>query len=204
MRLTASHFGAIVKITDRRDIFKFCEEMYDPKNLIKVPAIRHGLTYESVALKKFSEMTGKKVLKSGFCIDPELPFLGASPDGFVEGEDAVVEVKCPYQARNRKITPSALKHIPFLHEVDGKICVKKTHNYMYQIIGQMKLSKKSHGYFVVYTHEDLFYEKITLDEDFFTNNMLPKLKQFYDTEYCPYIASVLKTKSETMCECPKQ
>ena len=55
----------------------------------------------------------------------------------------------------------------------------------------MKLAKKSHGYFVVYTFNDLHYEEIALDEDF-VNSMLPKLKKFYDDEYCPYIASVLK------------
>ena len=91
-RLTASHFGAICKMTDRRDVEKFCKDMYDPPNLMHVPAIRHGLTYESVALEKFSEITGKKVLKSGLCVDPELPFIGATPDAFVEGEDAVIEV----------------------------------------------------------------------------------------------------------------
>ena len=56
----------------------------------------------------------------------------------------------------------------------------------------MRLAKKSHGYFIVYTFKDLHYEKISLDEDFFNNRMLPKLKTFFDQDYCPYVASTLK------------
>ena len=164
--------------------------MYTPKNLLNVPAIRHGRTYESVALEKFSEITKKKVLPSGFCVDPAYPFLGASPDAFVEGESAVVEIKCPYNGRKKKIVPG--KDFAFLEEVDGEIHLRRCHNYYYQIMGQMKLSKRSHCYFVVYTFEDMFYEKIDLDEEFFMSNMLPKLKEFYDQYYCPYLASVLK------------
>lgn len=81
---------------------KLCESLHDPPDLSHVPAIRHGNTYEEVALKKFSEITGKKLLRSGLCIHPAFPYLGASPDSFVEGEDAVVEAKCPFKGRNSK------------------------------------------------------------------------------------------------------
>ena len=191
-RLTASHFGDVINMTERRDVKKLCESMYSPPNLNHVPAIRHGQTYESVAVAKFSEVTGKKVRKSGLCIDPDLPFLGASPDGFIEGEDAVIEVKCPYEGRSSKISQGTRKHFSFLEVVDGKLRLKKNHKYMYQIMGQMRLSKRSYGYFVVFTHKDLHYEVIRYDDDLFKNSMLPKLKSFYDNEYCPYVASVLK------------
>ena len=189
-RLTASHFGEICK-AQNRDIEKFCKSMHTPKDLSRVPAIRHGQTYESVALKKFSELTGKKVLPSGFCIHPQFPYLGATPDGFVQDESAVIETKCPFRGRNSKIEPG--DDFSFLEKDDqGKTTLKKNSNYYYQITGQMKLSKRNHGYFVVFTHVDLFYEKITLDEEFFTKNMLDKLKDFYYEHYCPYVASVLK------------
>ena len=189
-RLTASNFGAIIKSTDNRNMDNFCESMYTTKNLIHVPAIRHGQTYESVALQKFSEITGKKLQKSGFCVDPKIPFLGASPDSFVQDEDAVVVAKCPFVGRNKKIAPG--KNFGFLEKVGNHVCLKRTHNYYYQLVGQMKIAKKNVGYFVVYTYKDLFYEKITLDESFFNDIMLPKLKEFYNQHYCPYVASVLK------------
>ena len=190
VRLTASHFGEICKMTEDRDIEKLCKSMHNPPNLIQKPAIRHGCTYEDVALKKFSEMTGKKVLKSGLCVHPDYPFLGASPDAFVEGEEAVCEVKCPYNGRKKKISPG--KDFSFLEEVDGEIHLKKNHNYYYQVIGQLKLSKRSFCYFIVYTFEDIFVEKIAMDEEFFKSNMLLKLLDFYDIHYCPYLAEILK------------
>ena len=202
-RLTASNFGAICKSTDDRDMEIFCKSMHSPPNLIHVPAIRHGCTYESVALKKFSEMTGKTILPSGFCILPRLPFLGATPDGVVQDEDAVIEVKCPFEGRSSKVNPG--KNFTFLERVgsNGPIRLKRTHNYYYQLVGQMMLSRKNVGYFVVFTHQDLFYEKIELDKDFFNNAMLPKLKDFYDNIYCPYVASVMKKKFLRDCTCEK-
>ena len=189
-RLTASHFGDIIKITDRRDVELLCASMYESKNLNHVPSIRHGNTYESVALQKFKDVTGKVLKKSGFCIDPKFPFLGASPDSFVQGEDAVVEAKCPFAGRNQMIT--AGKNFSFLEKVEDQVRLKRTHKYYYQLVGQMKIAKKNVGYFIVYTYKDFFYEKITLDEAFFKDSMLPKLKEFYDNHYCPYVASVLK------------
>ena len=186
-RLTASKFGEIIKVTDRRDMEKFCESLYNQPDLSRVPAVRHGCTYESVALKKFTEITEKKLVKSGLCIHPDFPFLGASPDSFVAEEDALVEVKCPYKARQCKITPG--EDFDFLERNGDQIQLKRSHNYYYQVVGQLKLSQRNHCYFVVYTFKDFFYEKIALDNAFFMNEMLPKLKDFYETKYCPYIAS---------------
>ena len=187
-RLTASKFGEIAKITERRNLEKLCDLLYNPPNLTHVPAVRHGNTYESVALEQFSKVTGKKTLKSGLCIHPDFPYLGASPDSFVEGEDAVIECKCPYKGRHSKISPG--EEFDFLEESGDCVRLKRNHNYYYQIIGQMKLAQKSHGYFVVYTFKDMFYEKIDYDDAFF-NTMHAKLKSFHDEVYCPYIASKL-------------
>ena len=79
----------------------------------------------------------------------------------------------------------------FLEKVDNSIRLKRTNKYYFQVIGQLKLAKKSHAYFIVYTLDDIFYEKIPHDEDFFMNEMLPKLEKFYYDKYCPYIAAQL-------------
>ena len=191
-RLTASHFGEIITLTDRRDIALLCASMYEPKNLSHIPAIRHGNTYESVALQKFTEVTGKALKKSGFCVDPNIPYLGASPDSFLQDEDAVVEAKCPFVGRNQKII--AGKHFSFLERVGDQMRLKRTHKYYYQLVGEMKIAKKNVGYFIVYTYKDFFYERITLDEAFFNAEMLPKLKDFYFMHYLPYVASALAKK----------
>jgi predicted phage-related endonuclease len=139
-------------------------------------------------------VTGKNVQKCGLFVHPDFPFLGASPDGLLLGEDAVLEVKCPYAGRNSKIVPGKL--FPFIeNKSDGSgIQIKRTHAYYYQIMGEMKLSKRSHCYFVIYTLIDGIIIKEILDEGFFKYEMLPALTKFYDENYCPYVASCLRKK----------
>ena len=60
-----------------------------------------GCKHEQVAistLKAKKTHTYLRVVKAGVFVDPERPFIGASPDGLVECEccgKGVIEVKCP-------------------------------------------------------------------------------------------------------------
>jgi hypothetical protein len=58
------------------------------------------------------------------------PHLAASPDGVVIGEDAVIEVKCPFNGKEEKIAPG--KNFSFLESRDGGIHLKHGHSYYYQ------------------------------------------------------------------------
>ena len=86
---------------------------------------------------------------------------------------------------------TAGEEFDFLEKVGDCIRLKRNHRYYAQIVGQMKLAQKTHGYFIVYTFKDFFYEKIPCDNSFFDNTLLPKLQHFYDKVYCPYVASKL-------------
>ena len=77
-RLTASNFGDILKMTDRRDLDKLCENLLNPSKLTS-PAIVHGKTYESIAIEKFQQTTAAKVKKCGLFISTDFPNLAASP-----------------------------------------------------------------------------------------------------------------------------
>ena len=151
-------------------------------------AIRHGRMYEGAALEKFASLTKKKVLKCGLFILPELPFLGASPDGIVAGEDALIEIKCPFKAKGESISPL---NCDFLELRDGQMKLKKTNKYFYQVMGQMKIAKKKSCYFVVYSLKDMIIEQIEYEEDFFQDMMLPQLKEFYERFYVPCAAEKL-------------
>jgi putative phage-type endonuclease len=183
-RITASHFGEICKATDRRNLTSLCQNIFEPVQLSS-PAILHGKTYEAVALKKFEEMLGTKLLPSGLIVDWQRPFLGASPDGMLAQCNAIVEVKCPYTAKDSTISSTT---VSFLENVSGKLQLKRNHSYYFQIQGQLSLAKKSKCYFVVYTHKDLFIEIIPHD-DAFCKAMLLSLEAFYTKNYRPYVAS---------------
>lgn len=65
-------------------------------------AINHGKTCEQKGRARFELTTGKTVKPCGLFLHPDIKFLGASPDGVVEDEDAIVEIKCPYFEIKRK------------------------------------------------------------------------------------------------------
>ena len=132
-------------------------------------------------------MTSTEVRKCGLFINPDFPFLAASPDGVIESNDEKVEIKCPYNGRNKKIQQG--KDFSFLTLEDKKLALKKTHKYYYQIQGQMACSKKSVCHFVVYTLVDILIEQIYFDPTFFEKEMLPKLTEFYFSIYEPLILS---------------
>jgi hypothetical protein len=59
--------------------------------------------------------------------------LGALPDGLVD-LDSIVEIKCPFAARNTDIQTAIEKKIKYLEmnpRDDDKILLKENDNYMY-------------------------------------------------------------------------
>ena len=193
-RLTASHFGEIIHSTAARDYFKFCTSLYSPK-FFSSAAVVHGRTYEKAALEKFSEQSGKKLLPCGLFIHEEFPFLAATPDARVDGENSVVEVKCPFSIKDEIISSG---NLPYLHDDGDGMKLKRNHQYYYQIIGQLVLSRSEKCYFVIFTFKDMYVEEIGVDFDFFSSQMLPKLKNFYNNYYRQHIEeqAILQAKRD--------
>lgn len=145
-RLTASRFGDICRATDRRNKLKLCASIFTPVKL-KTPAVLHGQQYEAVARQTFMAKMGLKVQTCGLFVDSEYNYLAASPDGIV-GETALIEIKCPFNGRDRKI--AADKFFPFLVEDDdGVLHVKQNHSYYMQVQGQLNVCKREKCFFVV-------------------------------------------------------
>lgn len=187
-RLTSSKFGQICKATERRDMTKLASSLLFPPALNN-SAVTHGRVHEQSASDKFVSETGKQVEECGLFVSCEHKLLAATPDRLVSGEDALVEIKCPFRGREKKIQPG--ENFPFLESVRGHVQLRRNHDYYYQIVGQMVIAQRQHCYFVVFTFVDLFIEKISLDKMFFTDKMLPQLKAFFETWYCPLIVSTL-------------
>lgn len=109
-------------MTWRRNKEKLCMSLLNP-SCISTNAMRHGRSFESVAIDKFSEQFRIIVEPSGLCIDIEKTYLAASPDGFIR-KDSIVEVKCPYSGRYMHIHPKC-KPFRFLELRDRNIALKK-------------------------------------------------------------------------------
>ncbi len=96
--------------------------------------------------------------KQQLTVDPSWPFLGASPDGFVDN-DIILEVKCPFDGRNSMIKLG--KFFPFLIQDGDSVTLKKTHKCYFQIAGQLALSGRKECHFLMYTHADLLVLQIS-------------------------------------------
>ena len=128
------------------------------------------------------------IMNCGLFVYPLYPYLAATPDGLINS-DSIVEIKCPFLGRNFQVKPG--KFFPFLEESSGQVSLKPSHNYYYQIQGQLGISQRKFCYFVVYTHVDLFVQKIPFNSSFFSTELLPKLSKFYNEVYCPLISRTL-------------
>ena len=155
--------------------------LVSPKS-INTLATAHGISYEQVAFDRFESsysQTGK-VTKCGLIVSDSVPYLAASPDGLV-GMDSILEIKCPYQARDREISHIS---IPYLKETDNVLSLNKNHNYFYQIQGQLFCSKRKCCFFCVYTFKDFKIFEILRDESFI-EKMNEQLKTFYKDYFRP-------------------
>ena len=184
-RVTSSNFG---KVCNRN--FK---QLY-PVSLIKTilgdygffntAALQWGCDHESDAMQQYMALTGICVEECGVFLTEEYPYLATSPDGIIHltnEEFGVIEVKCPYKHREHTIA-DACKDAGFCLYTDesGKVQLKRTHNYYYQVTGQLALTGAQFCDFIVWTTVEIHIERIFLDDNLW-KEMVTKLSHFYYT-----------------------
>lgn len=116
----------------------------------------------------------------GLFVDSKMPFLAATPDGVI-GQDSVVEVKCPAKAKHLTPLEATKKKIITYCTIinDTSLKLKTTHNFYYQVQGQLHITQRRNCFFVVWTPHGISIEKIDRDDDFWREKMEAKLSQFY-------------------------
>ena len=172
-RLTSSMFGRICKMTERTNGVVLARSLLVDREIMSA-AVRHGRTYELEAVQKYEKQTGKVAHECGLFVSTDYPFLCASPDRILEG-NCLLEVKCPYTAKNKPITPVT---VPYLELSNGKLALKSNHDYYYQVQGQMLCTGASCVEFAIYTMSDLCVVSIARNDEFI-RNMTDKLAEFF-------------------------
>jgi hypothetical protein len=182
-RLTASSFGKICKMRATTDPKKTC------KTLLQSPFTgnkytNYGKDHESIARAEFAEVIEKEIGTCGFFVGQNKYFyLGATPDGLI-GDEALVEIKCPYSAREDTPTEAIVKKkVKFASFIDNIFKLKRNHDYFYQIQGQFHVTQRQYCYFVFWTPKGILFEKVDRDEQFFANKMQKQLHNFYYNYY---------------------
>lgn len=200
-RLNASTFGRICKLTERTNGSVYAKTLLKEKDL-SCPAVNHGKANELLAVKKYEEISGRTTKECGMFVCTKLPFLSATPDRVID-ESLILEVKCPFTARNDKITP---KTVDYLELVSDELKLKMTHDYFYQVQGQMLCTGASHVDFVIYTFVDIKVLRISRADDFITD-MVAKLQVFYDKYFRQALIENTFAKDYfdcIACHCSKQ
>lgn len=183
-RLTASNFGKIMK---RKKITEeFIQSTYYPKSFT-AKTTSYGTANEPRAKQLYQETyPNRHVHDAGLMLQPELQFLGATPDAIIcdDGETGLLEIKCPFGARDKTVTEAASTIKDFYVVNNGQdIKVSKKHNCYYQMQGQLLLSGLDFCDFVLYTRKDLYTERVYRDVKFI-NAMISKLHAFHVNNFC--------------------
>ena len=134
--------------------------------------------YEDKTVEALEARMKVKVEKCGLVMSHSHPYLAASPDGLLDN-DTVAEVKCPYTAAHKVISPAT---VPWSKLKDGCLTLDQSHSYYYQIQGEMFCTNRDKCVLVVYTIAGCAV--ITIEQDnVFTEQMLCNLSDFYATYF---------------------
>ena len=195
-RLTLSNFGAVCRCRKSTPVANMVKSLLYNSISSNVRSLHWGRENEANARQSYIEEMARRgtpvaTKSSGLVISTSNSCLACSPDGMVEdkGSTGTVEFKCPYSARD--ITPveaCATKGF-YCALKDGKLELKQTHKYYYQVQGVMAITDTKWCDFVVWTPKGVSIQRIMYDHTFWTDQMLPKLLGFYDTALLPELAA---------------
>lgn len=106
--------------------------------------------------------TGNHLHEVGLIVNPDKPFLGATPDGIMceKSTTAIIEIKCPYSVRDMSIYEACETRNDFFLQKNGDLFSLNSHAHWYQIQGQHLLSGAPFCDFITYTKQDFYVERI--------------------------------------------
>jgi hypothetical protein len=185
-RLTASKFGNIFKMRNTTPRHNTVKNMLFPSDIV-TKDIMYGRKNERTAIALYEAKNKVTVMPCGLFVRTEFPFLGASPDGLI-GENGLIEVKCLPSIGSKPILEAALQNnILCLTIVNSVLHLKESHNYWFQIQGQLYIAKKEYCDLIVYADSGIKIIRLLPDPQFETR-VLPRLISFYNDCLLPELA----------------
>ena len=110
--VTASDVAAILGYNPYESKYKVLKKKLENKTNSTI-FTNHGIKYEPLAIKEYEKRTKKKVTDVGLIIHNNYRWLGASPDGYIEEDDKLLEIKC--------VCTRSVKNIPFYYYIQVQI-----------------------------------------------------------------------------------
>ncbi|XP_065944621.1 uncharacterized protein [Magallana gigas] len=200
LRFTASNFGQIVTAVRKNRLnMSLKKRLLSAYNLEKRAPIQWGLAHEKTAIQEYCKVFEVNVLETGIWLH-ESGLLGASPDGFVQGNPKnitervyqqeknstllspdIVEVKCPFSARSMTIKEACSNVKDFFLDCnpsDNSLHLRTQHDYWHQIQGQLYLTGTQCCDLVVWTQADIQVVRIEKDASW-SSNILNMIEFYY-------------------------
>ena len=108
----------------------------------------------------------------------------------------LVEVKCLFNAKEKTVEEGCSGIRSFCSEiVEQRPCLKTSHDYYYQVQGQMAVTGIHVCDFVIWTPKDISIQRINFDNEFWSNTCLPKREHFFFYFFLPEIIYPEQTAS---------
>ena len=158
-----------------------------------------GCKHEKEARKMYMKISKShhkefEVTENGLFINPQWPFIGASPDGIISCHcctKGVLEIKCPYCHREESIEVAAANDRKFcLNERNGSLYLDHSHPYFYQVQTQIFVCNVLYCDFCVCTfangedEQSIHIERIYRNAEFW-NDCVSKANCFFRTCILP-------------------
>ena len=175
-RITASMFGQIAKCTERVFPMSLVKSIMQYTNINpNIPSLKWGRLNEVSAKQEYVQVMKNthqnfSLSDNGLFISKDYSYLGASPDGIIDCTccgSGIVEVKCPYKYKD--VNPRQINDKKCFLQLgkDGNLSLSTTHDYYYQVQGQLAICNKPYCDFICWTTKGIFFERIFKDADFF-------------------------------------
>ena len=190
LRITASNFGRFM-VRKAPISEPFLNSLYTP---FTSDPTTYGSRHEKDARQAYSNKTNLHVHDCGLVVNPEFPYLGGSPDGKVcdKGETGIIEIKCPYSIRNHSVRKALadekLSSNVCLEKAGDEVRLKRSHQYWYQVQGNLMITGAPFCDFIVFTQCDLFIERI-LPDLASMKSLLQKLTPAYTDHVKRYLSA---------------
>ena len=207
-QITASQFGVICH-TNSDSPSKSLVSSILCRQQLSAPALRWGLDNEDNAKGAYCKAIKDDhddfvVHSTGLHVNPLYPHLGASPDGLVSCSccgEGLLGLKCPYSICDED--PTRVQKINFyLKPCAGSLKLVRSHNYYYQVQGQLLVCNLRYCDFVCWTPKGVHIKRIERDDDF-CQDMQVKLSAFFVKVILPYILTGTTTSQGKENEPPQ-
>jgi len=171
--------------------------------------IKHETTYRAIAREKYHDVLkyflnrDAEIRETGCIIQPNIPWLVATPDGLVSDLSSVnmqmgiIEITCPKTKRNCGIEELLSDKSFYIEKVEGHLTLKKHHSdgYYTKIQMSMGLTCVTYCDFVVYTFKCMIIIRVLFDETFFAE-LISKLNKFYKIYLLPKLIESMPYSDE--------